>query len=60
MSEACVAIFYSAIAAMPLMDQCDDRMRCGGVELGAVRALQPGAVPRVFYDGELQPEADAR
>src|SRR6476620_8717852 len=50
--RGCVAIFDAPVAAMPLMDQCDDRMRRGGVEFGAVRALQPGAVPRVFYDGE--------
>ena len=48
-----------ALLVLPLGDQRDDRMRRGAVELGAVRALEPGDVARELDDRELHAEADA-
>src|SRR6185436_16543503 len=44
---------------LPLGDQRDDRMRRVGIELGAVRAVEAGDVPRELDDGELHAEAYA-
>ena len=47
------------VGVLPFGDERDHRMRRVGVELRAVRALEPGLVPRELDDRELHAQADA-
>ena len=48
-----------AVAVLPFGDQRNDRMRCLGIELRAVRVGKSGAMARELDHRELHAEADA-
>ena len=48
-----------AVAILPLGDQCHDRVRRRGIELGAVRIGETSLVPRILDDRQLHPQTDA-
>src|SRR5690606_28048259 len=55
-----VAALDLAGRAAPLGDERDDRVRRVALELGRVRAVEPGDVARVLDDRDLHAEADAK
>ena len=54
------SFFDGSVAVLPFGDECDDRMRRIGIELGAVGVGEPRLVPCILDHRELHAEADSQ